>query len=143
MVFNNTFFCKPPVLIYLHARELFLFLFSSADFLQNNIFFINKPPRITIGVSTSLDPDQERHSAGLHLGSNCLQKAIGRRQNSQLACKELNQVNTLVFNILSNIGSFQLRYTCLLLRDVYHKYSDTLNTFRHAMPFKQAKVIFK
>ena len=119
MVFNDTFFCKPPVLIYLHARELFLFLF----------IFINKPPRITIGVSTSLDPDQERRSAGLHLGSNCLQKAIGRRQNSQLACKELNQVNTLVFNILSNIGSFQLRYTCLLLRDVYHKYSDTLNTF--------------
>ena len=22
---------------------------------------------------------------------------------------------------------------------VYHKYSDTLNTFRHAMPFKQSK----
>ena len=22
---------------------------------------------------------------------------------------------------------------------IYHKYSDTLNTFRHAMPFKQSK----
>ena len=27
-----------PVLIYLHARELFMFLFSSADFLQNKVF---------------------------------------------------------------------------------------------------------
>ena len=32
-----------------------------------------------MGVSNSLDPDQDRQSVGLHLGSNCLQKAIGRR----------------------------------------------------------------
>ena len=49
----------------------------------------NKPPRTTIGVSNSLDPDQDRHSVGLHLGSNCLQKAIGRLQDYPLACKEL------------------------------------------------------
>ena len=61
-------------------------------------------------MSNSLDPDQDRRSDCLHLGSNCLQKAIGRRQNSPLACKQLNQVNTLEVNILSNIGSFQLRY---------------------------------
>ena len=42
-----------------------------------------------MGVSNSLDPDQDRHSVGLHLGSNGLQKAIGRRQNYPLACKEL------------------------------------------------------
>ena len=42
-----------------------------------------------MGVSNSLDPDQDRHSVGLHLGSNCLQKAIGRRQNFPLAYKEL------------------------------------------------------
>ena len=77
-----------PVLIYLHLRELFMFLFSSADFLQNFVF-TNKPLGITIGVSNSLDPDQDRHSVGLHLGLNCLQKAIGRRQNSPLACKAL------------------------------------------------------
>ena len=65
-----------------------MFLFSSADFLQN-YFFKNKPPRTTIKVSNILDPDQDRHSVGLHLGSNCLQKAIGRRQNYPLACKEL------------------------------------------------------
>ena len=88
MSLNDTLFCKRPELIYLHARELFMFLFSSADFLQN-YFFKNKPPRTTIRVSTSLDPDQDRHSVGLHLGSNCLQKAIGRRQNYPLACKEL------------------------------------------------------
>ena len=32
---NDTLFCKRPVLIYLHARALFMFLLSSADFLQN------------------------------------------------------------------------------------------------------------
>ena len=59
----------------------------------------------------SLDPDQERHSVGLHLGSNCLQKAIGRRHNYPLACKELWQVNTSVFNILSHIGMYMHMYT--------------------------------
>ena len=49
-----------------------MFLFSSADFLQNKVF-TNKPPGITIGVSNSLDPDQDRRSFGLHLGSNCFQ----------------------------------------------------------------------
>ena len=67
-----------------------MFLFSSADFLQNEVFK-NKPPRATIGGSNRLDPDQDRHSVGLHLGPNCLQKAIGRQQNYMylLACKEL------------------------------------------------------
>ena len=69
-----------------------MFLFSSADFLQNKVFK-NKPPRTTIRVSNSLDPDQDQHSighsVGLHLGSNCLQKAIGRRENYPQACKEL------------------------------------------------------
>ena len=65
-----------------------MFLFLSADFLQNKVYK-NKPPRITIRVSNSLDPDQDGHSVGLHLGSKCLQKAIGKRQNYPLACKEL------------------------------------------------------
>ena len=78
LLLNDTLFCKRPVPIYLHARELFMFLFSSADFLQNKVFK-NKPPRTIIRVSNSLDPDQDRHSVGPHLGSNCLQKAIGRR----------------------------------------------------------------
>ena len=57
-------------------------IISSADFLQNSVF-TNRPPR------NSLDPDPDRCSVGLHLGSNCLQKAIGRRQNYPLACNEL------------------------------------------------------
>ena len=65
-----------------------MFIFSSADFLQNEVFK-NKPHRTTIRMSNSLDPDQDRHSVGLHLGSNCLQKAMGRGQNYALACKEL------------------------------------------------------
>ena len=35
LLFNDTLLCKRLILIYLHARELFMFLFSSADFLQN------------------------------------------------------------------------------------------------------------
>ena len=35
LLLNDTLFCKRPVVIYLHASELFMFLFSSADFLQN------------------------------------------------------------------------------------------------------------
>ena len=31
-------FCKRPVLIYLHASELFMFLFSSADFFKIDFF---------------------------------------------------------------------------------------------------------
>ena len=87
-----------------------MFLFSSADFLQNKDFK-NKPFRTTIRVSNSLDPDQDGHSVGLHLGSKCLQKAIGKRQNYPLACKELLQINTLVFNILSPIGTYMHMYT--------------------------------
>ena len=82
-------FCKRPVLIYLHAREFFMFLFSSTDFLKNYFFLKNKPHRATIRVSNSLDPDQDRHSVGVHLGSNCLQQAIVSRQSYPLACKEL------------------------------------------------------
>ena len=32
--------------------------------------FKNKPPITIIRVSDSFDPDQDRHSVGLHLGSN-------------------------------------------------------------------------
>ena len=83
LLLNDTLFCKRPVLIYLHARELFMFLFSSADFLQNKVFK-NKPPSVK-----QLGTDQDGHSVGLYLGSKCLQKAIGKRQNYPLACKEL------------------------------------------------------
>ena len=72
-----------------------MFLFLSADFLQNQVL-TNKPPRTTIRVSNNLDPDQDRHYVGLHLGSNFLQKAICRQQKYLLACKELKQINTLV-----------------------------------------------
>ena len=65
-----------------------MFLFSSVDFLQNKVF-LKKTPRTTIRVSNSLDPDQYGHSVGLHLGSKCLQKATGKRQNYPLACQEL------------------------------------------------------
>ena len=47
-----------------------MLLLSSADIFQNKIlnFFMN-----TIRVSKGFDPDQDRHSVGPDLGSNCLQ----------------------------------------------------------------------
>ena len=88
-------------------------------------FLKNKPSRTTIRVSNSLDSDQDRHSVGLHLGSNCLQKAIGRRQNYPLACRVITG------------KYFSVQYI-VLYRDrhayVYHKYSDTLNTFNMLCP---------
>ena len=110
------------------------FYFRLLTFFKLKVF-LNKPPRTTIRVSNSLDPDQDRHSIGLHLGSNCLQKAIGRRQNYPLACKELQQVNTIAFNILSHKGIY--------MHHVYHTYKDTLNTFNMLCPLNKAKVIFK
>ena len=83
-------------------------------------------------MSYSLNPDQDRLSVGLHLDFYCLQKAIVRRQNSPLTFKELKQLNTLVLNVLSHIGSFNWDIHVY----VYHKYLDTLNTFRQAMSFK-------
>ena len=101
------------------------FSFSSAGFLQNKVFK-NKPPRTTIGVSNSLDPDQDRHSVGLHLGSNCLQKAIGIR------------VITGKYFSVQYIVSYRDMHVY-----VNHKYSDTLNTFNMLCPLSKAKLIFK
>ena len=37
---------------------------------------------------------------------------------------------------IASYSIFQLGYTCIY---IYPNYSGTLNTFRHAMPFKQSK----
>ena len=94
-----------------------------------------KKPRTTIGVLNSLDPDQDRHSVGLHLASNCLQKAIGRRQYYPLACKELLQVN--YFSV-----QYSVSYTDIHAY-VYHKYSDALDTYNMLRSLNKANVIFK
>ena len=49
-----------------------MLLLSSADF--SNKVFLKKNFRNTISVSNSLDPDQDLHSVGPDLGSNCLQR---------------------------------------------------------------------
>ena len=81
-------------------------------------------------MSNSLDPDQDRHSVGLHLGSNCLQKAIVRRQNYPLITGKYFSVQYIVS--YRDIHAY-----------VYHKYSDTLDTFNMLCPLNKAKVIFK
>ena len=86
----------------------------------------------TIRVSNSLDPDQDRHSVGLHLGSNCLQKAL-----TKLPTGMQRVITGKYFSVqyISHIGIYMHMY--------YHKYSDTLNTFNMLCPLNKAKVISK
>ena len=83
----------------------------------------------------SLDPDQDRHSVGLYLGLNCLQKAIGRRQYYPLACKELLQVNYFSVQYIVSYRDIHVY--------VYLKYLDALNTYNMLCSLNKAKVIFK
>ena len=89
-----------------------MFLFSSADFLQNYVFK-NKLPRTTISVSNSW----------IQIKTDILLVFIW----VQTVCKrlladdkiihwhaELKQINNIVFNILSHIGIY--------MHHVYHKY---------------------
>ena len=73
-------FANVLYLSFLYARELFMFYFRLLTYFKIMFFFTNKPPGMaTIAVSNNLDPDQDQHSFGLHLGSNYLQEAIGRQ----------------------------------------------------------------
>ena len=101
------------------------FYFSSADFLQNQIFR-NKPPRTTISVSNSLDPDQDRHSV-----------AKGYWQTTKLSTSMQRVITGKYFSV-QYIVSYRDIHAY-----VYHKYSDTLNTFNMLCPLNKAKVIFK
>ena len=67
-----------------------MFLFSSADFLLNKVFK-NKPPRTTIRVSNSLDPDQEGNSVGLHLGSNVCKRLLANVKIIHCHAKSFNR----------------------------------------------------
>ena len=49
-----------------------MFLLSSAGFFQNLLF--SKESSQSIRVPKGLDPDQNRHSVGLDLGKNYLQR---------------------------------------------------------------------
>ena len=60
-------------------------------------------------MSIGLDPDQDRHSAGLHLGSNCLQKAFGRRQN--YLSTGMQRVITGKYFSVQYIGLYMYMYT--------------------------------
>ena len=82
-----------------------MLLFSSADFLQNKVFE-NKPHRTTIRVSNSLNPDQDGHSVGLHLGSNVCKRLLANDKIIHWHAKSYNR-----FNILSPIGIYMHMYT--------------------------------
>ena len=111
-----------------------MFLFSSADFLQNKVFR-NKPPRTTIIVSNSLDPGQDGHSVGLHLGLKMFAK--GYWQMTKLSTGMQRVITGKYFSV-QYIVSYRDIHAY-----VYHKYSDTLNTFNMLCPLNKAKVIFK
>ena len=93
-------------------------------------FLKNKQPRTTIRVSNSLDPDQDRHSDGLHLGSNCW-------QTTKLSTGMQRVITGKYFSVQYIIPYWDIHAY------VYYKYSDTFNTFNMLCPLNKAKVIFK
>ena len=96
-----------------------------------SFFFKNKPPRTTIKVSNSLGPDQDRHSVGFKLF------AKGYLQTTKLST-DMHRALTGKHFIVQYIVSYWDIHAY-----VYHKYSDTLNTFNMLCPLNKAKVIFK
>ena len=81
-------------------------------------------------MSNSLDSDQDRHSVGLHLGSSYW-------QTTKLSTG-MQRVITGKYSSVQYIVSYRDIHAY-----VYHKYSDTLNTFNMLCPLNKAKVIFK
>ena len=97
-------------------------------------FLKNKPPRTTIRVSNSLDPDQGRHcwsSSGFKLFTK------GYWQTTKLSTGMQRVITGKYFSV-QYIVSYRDIHAY-----VYHKYSDTLNTFNMLCPLNKAKVIFK
>ena len=71
---------------------------------------LKKSPRNTIVVLNNLDPDQDRHSVGPDLGSNCLKGYLQMTKFSngmQRVILSTLQVNTSLFRVLCHIGHFQ------------------------------------
>ena len=85
-------------------------------------------------MSNSLDPDQDRHSVGLHLGSNCLQRLLADDKIST----GMQRVITGKYFSVQYIVSYRDKHAY-----VYHYYLDTLNTFNMLCPLNKVKVIFK
>ena len=98
-----------------------MFLFSSADFLQNKVFK-NKPPRTTIGVSNSLDPDQDRTSAGL-LSSGFKLFAKGYWQTTKLPTGMQRVMTGKYFSVQYIVSYRDINVY------VYHKYLNTFNIY--------------
>ena len=120
MLLYDTIFCKRPVLIYLHARELFMFLFSSADFLQNKVFK-NKPPRTTIRVSKQFGSRSRRTFCWSSSGFKTFAK--GYWQTTKLSTGMQRVIIGKYFSVQYIVSYRDIH------ADIYHNYSDTLNTF--------------
>ena len=80
-----------------------MFLFLSADFLQNKVF-TNKSPGTTIGVSNSLDPDQDCILLVFIWVQTVCKRLLADDKILSWHAKSYNRYTI----ILSNIGSFQL-----------------------------------
>ena len=126
---QDTFLCKRPVLTVCMLGKC-SFLFSSADFFQNYVLQINHTRPLSECQTVWIQIKTVILLVFIWV-QNCLKKAIDRRQNSPLACKEIYQENRLVFNVLSYIGSFQHRYTCIMgLQWVLRIWGEWLFIFR-------------
>ena len=110
------------------------FYFRLPTFFKIKFFLKNKPPRTTIRVSNSLDPDQDRILLVLF---RFKMFAKGYWQTTKLSTG-MQRVITGKYCSVQYIVSYRDIHAY-----VYHKYSDTLNTFNMLCPLNKANVIFK
>ena len=130
-ILNETLFCKRPVLIYLHARELIMFLFSSADFFKIKFLKINHP---------------RHHQSVKQFGSRSRPTFCWSSSWFKLFAKDYWQTTKLSTGMQRVITGISVQYIGSywdIHVYVYHKYSDALNTFNMLCPLNKAKVIFK
>ena len=93
-------------------------------------FFKNKPPRTTIRVSNSLDPDQDSRSRPTFCWSSSGFKLLAKDY------WQTTKLSTGMQRVIA-VKYFSVQYI-VSYRDihayVYHKYSDTFNTFNMLCP---------
>ena len=131
LLLNDTLFCKRPVLIYLHACSCFYFRLPT--------FF-----KIIFLKINHQGPLSECQTVWIQITTDILLVFIWVKND----CKSYWQTTKLSTHMQRVITGkyFSVQYI-VSYRDihayVYHKYSDTLNTFNMLCPLNRANVIFK
>ena len=110
-----------------------MFLFSSAGYLQNYVFKINHPR-----------PPSECETVWIQIKTTFCWSSSGFKLFAK-GYWQTTKLSTCMQRVITG-KYFSVQYI-VSYRDihayVYHKYSDTLNTFNMLCPLNKAKIIFK